>query len=230
MNQNDDKSRASLNSDQASTEESLKEAQERLRLAEEELTAARAQLECLQSGFCSQSGPHVQSGTYPQNGPYAQSNPYAQNSPHSQSGAYTHNSYAQAGFYAQTSPFGQANPYAQGMPNTQSAFFQGAPYTQPNTQPNYYSQVPQQPIVAKDHVAAGLLAIFLGVFGVHKFYLGYNTVGFVMLAVSILGSIFTLGIAAVVIWVIAVVEGVLYLTKTQSDFDATYVAKKKEWF
>ena len=35
----------------------------------------------------------------------------------------------------------------------------------------------------KDHVAAGLLAIFLGVFGVHKFYLGCNQAGFIMLAV-----------------------------------------------
>ena len=88
----------------------------------------------------------------------------------------------------------------------------------------------QQPIVAKDHVAAGLLAIFLGVLGVHKFYLGYNTSGFIMLAVTILGGIFTLSIAAWVVWVIAIVEGVIYLTKSQSDFEQIYVMSKREWF
>ena len=95
----------------------------------------------------------------------------------------------------------------------------------PYTPPSY-----AQPVVTKDHVAAGLLAIFLGVFGVHKFYLGYNTSGFIMLAVTILGSIFTLGLAAGVMWVIALIEGIIYLAKSQSEFDAIYVANKKEWF
>ena len=45
----------------------------------------------------------------------------------------------------------------------------------------------------KDHVSAGLLAVFLGMFGVHKFYLGCNNAGFIMLAVSIIGGIFTFG-------------------------------------
>ena len=50
----------------------------------------------------------------------------------------------------------------------------------------------------KDHIAAGLLAIFLGVFGIHKFYLGYNQTAFIMLTVSIVGGIFTMGLAAAV--------------------------------
>ena len=99
------------------------------------------------------------------------------------------------------------------------------PNPAPYTPPSY-----AQPVVTKDHVAAGLLAIFLGVFGVHKFYLGYNTSGFIMLAVTILGSIFTLGLAAGVMWVIALIEGIIYLAKSQSEFDAIYVANKKEWF
>lgn len=82
----------------------------------------------------------------------------------------------------------------------------------------------------KDHVAAGLLAIFLGAFGVHKFYLGYNTQGFIMLAISILAGLFTIGLAVGVIWVIAVVEGILYLTKSQSEFERVYVYGKREWF
>ena len=124
-------------------------------------------------------------------------------------------------------PYGQAQqpcgqqPYAQQPFGAPQQPYGNAPYTPPS-----YAQ----PVVTKDHVAAGLLAIFLGVFGVHKFYLGYNTSGFIMLAVTILGSIFTLGLAAGVMWVIALIEGIIYLAKSQSEFDAIYVANKKEWF
>lgn len=82
----------------------------------------------------------------------------------------------------------------------------------------------------KDHVSAGLLAIFLGVFGVHKFYLGCNQAGYIMLAVSIIGSIFTFGLAAAVIEVISIVEGVIYLTKSQTEFDRIYVLNQRDWF
>ena len=82
----------------------------------------------------------------------------------------------------------------------------------------------------RDHIAAGLLAIFLGMFGIHKFYLGYNQTAFVMLAASILGGILTLGLAAAVIWVIAIVEGVIYLSKSQTEFDEVYVKARREWF
>lgn len=129
--------------------------------------------------------------------------------------------YAQPGYAAQ-------QPYAQ-QPG------QAADYSQSN---GYYAssqgayQVPyQQPLVhTKDHVAAGLLAIFLGVFGVHKFYLGYHTTGFIMLGVTILGSLLTIGIAAGVVWLIGVIEGIIYLTKSQSEFEQLYVFNKREMF
>lgn len=82
----------------------------------------------------------------------------------------------------------------------------------------------------KNHITAGLLAIFLGGLGIHKFYLGCNSVGFIMLGVTILGSIFTLGLAGMVMWVIGVVEGIIYLSKDQETFDRTYVYGMKEWF
>lgn len=83
---------------------------------------------------------------------------------------------------------------------------------------------------SKSHVVAGLLAIFLGACGVHKFYLGYNQAGFVMLAVTVLGSLLTLGLAAAVIQVISFVEAGIYLTKSQEAFNATYVTASREWF
>ena len=82
----------------------------------------------------------------------------------------------------------------------------------------------------KDHVSAGLLAIFLGVFGIHKFYLGSNQAGFIMLAVSIIGGIFTFGLAAAVVWVIAAIEGIIYLSKSQTEFDQEYVLGRRDWF
>ena len=99
-------------------------------------------------------------------------------------------------------------------------------YQQPYRQEQYAPPV----VGTKDHVAAGLLAIFLGWLGIHKFYLGYNTAGFIMLAVSIVGGIFTVTLATWVIWVIAIIEGILYLTKSQTEFEHMYVLNKKEWF
>ncbi|WP_139651741.1 TM2 domain-containing protein [Raoultibacter phocaeensis] len=100
-----------------------------------------------------------------------------------------------------------------------------------HSQQQYYYQQPYAPVVSsKDHVAAGLLAIFLGSLGIHKFYLGYNTAGFIMLAVTILGGLFTFGLAAAVMGVIAFIEGILYLIKSQSEFEQIYVFNKREWF
>ena len=83
---------------------------------------------------------------------------------------------------------------------------------------------------AKDHVVAALLAIFLGALGVHKFYLGYNSAAFIMLAVTVLGSIFTLGLAFNVMAIISIVEGFIYLSKSQTEFERIYVVNSKEWF
>ena len=131
------------------------------------------------------------------------------------------------------------------QPYAQPSYAAQQPYAQQPGQAAYYSQnngyyapgqgayqVPyQQPLVrTKDHVAAGLLAIFLGVFGVHKFYLGYHTTGFIMLGVTILGSLLTIGIAAGVVWLIGVIEGIIYLTKNQSEFEQLYVFNKREMF
>lgn len=115
-------------------------------------------------------------------------------------------------------------PYAQ--QTGQTAYYQNASASQGA----YQGQYQQGGFASKDHVAAGLLAIFLGVFGVHKFYLGYNTAGFILLGVTILGGIFTFGIAASVVWLIGLIEGVIYLTKSQAEFNQIYVYGKRDWF
>lgn len=131
-----------------------------------------------------------------------------------------------AGQYSQNYSQGYSEGYTQGY--TQGAAYQQATnqyYTTQTYETNY------QPFVrTKDHVAAGLLAIFLGMFGVHKFYLGYNNIGFIMLGLSILGSLFTFGLAGMAMQVVGIIEGIIYLTKPQSTFDAIYVYGRKDWF
>ena len=81
----------------------------------------------------------------------------------------------------------------------------------------------------KSKVVAGLLAIFLGGFGIHKFYLGYNKAGIVMLLFTMFGFLF-FGIPGAIIWLIGLIEGIIYISKSDQDFFETYVAHQKEWF
>lgn len=83
---------------------------------------------------------------------------------------------------------------------------------------------------AKSKLVAGLLGIFLGYLGIHKFYLGYPVPGIVMLLVSIIGGIVTLGVVTGIMGLIGLIEGIVYLTKSDEDFDELYVQNKKQWF
>lgn len=98
-------------------------------------------------------------------------------------------------------------------------------YQQPFVQPHY-----APPVVSRDHVAAGLLGIFLGFLGVHKFYLGYSTQGFIMLAIALIGGLFSFGLVLGIVWIIGLIEGIIYLVKSQSEFERIYVYNKREWF
>lgn len=66
------------------------------------------------------------------------------------------------------------------------------------------------------------MGILLGGFGVHKFYLGYTKAGIIQIIVTFL----TCGIGSV----IGLIEGILYLVKTDEEFEETYVRNTKEWF
>ncbi len=78
----------------------------------------------------------------------------------------------------------------------------------------------------KDRVGAGLLAIFIGSLGIHKFYLGYNKEGIITLVISLA----TCGVGAAVMSVIGLIEGILYLSKSDEEFQYTYVDGYKGWF
>jgi len=93
-----------------------------------------------------------------------------------------------------------------------------------------------QPAGADKKVAAGICGIVLGGLGIHKFILGYQQEGIIMLSVYLGGLIlgfFTCGITfllSMAVHIVGIVEGVMYLTKSDEEFVNTYITHKKPWF
>jgi TM2 domain-containing membrane protein YozV len=83
-----------------------------------------------------------------------------------------------------------------------------------------------KPAGADKKIAAGICGILLGYLGIHKFILGYTKEGVIMLLVTIL----TLGFAGFIMGIIGLIEGIIYLTKSDEDFVNTYVTNKRGWF
>ena len=83
-------------------------------------------------------------------------------------------------------------------------------------------------------ILAGVLAILLGGLGVHKFILGYRKEGFLLLGISLLGyALSCVVIGLFFCWIpglIALIEGIIYLTKSNEEFYNTYQLNKKPWF
>jgi TM2 domain-containing membrane protein YozV len=93
-------------------------------------------------------------------------------------------------------------------------------------QPQMIAQPQQLQEASSKKLAAGLCGIFLGSLGIHKFVLGYNKTGIIMLLVTLL----TCGIGAAIMHVIGIVEGIIYLTKSDQQFYNEYMAGQKDWF
>ena len=101
-----------------------------------------------------------------------------------------------------------------GKPMSASATFCGscgksqtatAPKAQPQAQP--VVQVEQ-----KSKLVAGLLAIFLGTYGIHNFYLGYTQKAVIQLVITLVGLFITLGIGTTAVAIWALIEGIMLLT------------------
>jgi TM2 domain-containing membrane protein YozV len=75
---------------------------------------------------------------------------------------------------------------------------------------------------ADKKIIAGICGILLGGFGVHKFILGYTTEGIIQIVITLV----TCGIGSIV----GLVEGIIYLTKSDEEFVRTYIQNKKGWF
>jgi TM2 domain-containing membrane protein YozV len=79
---------------------------------------------------------------------------------------------------------------------------------------------------ASNRIPAGICGILLGGLGVHKFVLGYTGTGLIMLLVTVL----TCGIGWWVMHVIGLIEGIIYLCKSDEEFVRVYVDGRKECF
>jgi TM2 domain-containing membrane protein YozV len=85
-------------------------------------------------------------------------------------------------------------------------------------------------ISIRDHRVAGVLAMALGAFGMHKFYMGYHDQGFILLIASILLGLVSFGLGILAIWMVAFSEGMTYFTLSQQEFERTYVEGTHNWF
>jgi TM2 domain-containing membrane protein YozV len=70
-------------------------------------------------------------------------------------------------------------------------------------------------------IVSGIFGILLGGFGIHKFYLGYTKEGIIQ---------FILGFVCGIGWLIGLIEGIIYLVKTDEEFYQTYQVGSKPWF
>lgn len=72
-------------------------------------------------------------------------------------------------------------------------------------------------------VTAGVLGILLGWTGIHRFVLGDTRGGIIRIVISCV-SCGTVGS------IIGLIEGIVYLTKSDEEFIQIYQIEKKEWF
>ena len=69
---------------------------------------------------------------------------------------------------------------------------------------------------------AGIMGIVLGAFGVHRFVIDDVKGGILRIVITIC----TCGLGQV----IGLIEGIIYLTKSDEEFIQTYQVEKKGWF
>ena len=101
--------------------------------------------------------------------------------------------------YAPPAPYGYQGPPAyQQAPHP----YQGMSHQPPAPNHAYYGYA--QP---KSRVVAGLLGIFLGGLGVHRFYLGFTKIAVIQLCLTLVLGVFTFGLVG--LW--GVIEGIMII-------------------
>ena len=126
-------------------------------------------------------------------------------------------------------PPGQPGPQFSPQPGPGPQYGQNPYMAQPQPQLQTKVRTPGLGSAHKEKWVAAALAFCLGFLGIHKFYLGYKTEGIVMLVVSLVGAVCTLGLGFMVMVVIAYIEAVRYVVLTQEDFERTYIHDYKGW-
>jgi TM2 domain-containing membrane protein YozV len=94
----------------------------------------------------------------------------------------------------------------------QAQTFQQPPYPQPGGYGYAAPPPPPPPPIPgqKSKLAAGLLGIFLGGFGIHNFYLGFPGRGVAQLLLTLVGWIL-LGLGPLIAWIWGLIEGITIL-------------------
>ena len=75
---------------------------------------------------------------------------------------------------------------------------------------------------AEKKIAAGICGILIGGLGVHRFILGDATGGIIRIVLTFV----TCGVGSI----IGLIEGIIYLTKSDEDFVNEYITNQKGWF
>jgi len=84
----------------------------------------------------------------------------------------------------------------------------------------------------RSKIVAGVFALLFGGLGIHKFYLGFNTAGVIILLTNTVGLFVTMFLCFIPNFILAVlvlIEGIIYLTMSDRDFHEKYVVNKREW-
>lgn len=83
-----------------------------------------------------------------------------------------------------------------------------------------------KPAGAEKKLVAGICGILIGALGIHKFILGYKKEGIITICITVLSC----GMLGAVMGIIGLIEGIIYLTKSDEEFVATYINGHKGWF
>jgi TM2 domain-containing membrane protein YozV len=110
--------------------------------------------------------------------------------------------------------------YAQYCTSCQAVLGAMQQYQPPLQAVNPANMVNWEAMGADKKIPAGICAILVGGFGVHKFIMGYHTEGIIQLVLGMCG----------IGWIIGLIEGIIYLTKSDEDFVRTYFQGRKGWF
>ena len=113
-------------------------------------------------------------------------------------------------------------PYCGAETNVSYAEQEQSRWEQFNSQQRQYSAIDSvfnNGPSGKSRGIAGLLAILMGWCGLHYFYIGKTNAGILFLIIAILSC----GILATVTTIISIIQGVLFFTSTQEEFERRWV-------
>jgi TM2 domain-containing membrane protein YozV len=138
-------------------------------------------------------------------------------------------------------PLPSLNPAPAQSPDQNTGVAQPAAPLQMGYASPQYSPPPYDPANSKK-VAAGVCGILIGGLGIHKFILGLTSGAVTMLCITLAGGLvgmgcgcvfpplFLLAFGPMVMHVIGLIEGIIYLTKSDQEFYQLYIVQRRQWF